>query len=66
MRASSKKSKKSAGRKQSGVARRITRAGGYSHYVTIPKSDIDALGWYDGLVVNVRRVGSKIVIESIK
>jgi len=43
--------------------RKITKAGQYSYYVTIPKAEIEALGWRKGQKVVVRRSGKRIVIE---
>ena len=46
--------------------RRLTKTGSYTYYVTIPKADIEALGWKERQKVKVRRSGHKIVIEDVK
>ena len=46
--------------------RKITKTGRYTYYVTIPKSDLTALGWKERQRVRVKRSGQKIVIEDIK
>lgn len=43
--------------------RKISKTGTYTYYVTIPKQDLEALGWRERQVVKVRRVGKKLVIE---
>ena len=43
--------------------RKITKTGTYTYYVTIPKDDLDALGWRERQIVKVKRVGKKLVIE---
>ena len=43
--------------------RKITKTGNYTYYVTIPKADIDALGWRERQRVVVRRVGKRLTIE---
>ena len=43
--------------------RKITKAGKYSYYVTIPKSLIKELGWRERQKVTVARKGRKIVIK---
>jgi bifunctional DNA-binding transcriptional regulator/antitoxin component of YhaV-PrlF toxin-antitoxin module len=58
-----KTAKKSAAK---GAVRRLTRTGTYTFYVTIPKTDIEALGWRDRQRVTVKRTGSKIVVEAVK
>jgi bifunctional DNA-binding transcriptional regulator/antitoxin component of YhaV-PrlF toxin-antitoxin module len=42
--------------------RKITKTGEYTYYVTIPKADIEALGWRERQKVIVKRVGKKIEI----
>ena len=37
--------------------RKITKTGDYTFYVTIPKADLDALGWRERQKVVVKRVG---------
>ncbi len=49
--------------KQRGETRKIYKTGVYTHYVTLPKSDIDALGWRVNQRVVVKRVGERIIIE---
>ena len=44
-------------------SRRITRTGKYTYYVTLPKRDLEALGWREREWVVVERVGKKLVIE---
>ena len=46
--------------------RKLTKTGSYTYYVTIPKADIDALGWKERQKLKVRRSGQKIVIEDWK
>lgn len=46
--------------------RKLTKTGNYTYYVTIPKADIDALGWRERQKVKVRRSGQKLVIEDWK
>ena len=46
--------------------RKITKTGTYTYYVTIPKADLDALGWRERQKVVVQRVGKKLVIEDWK
>ena len=46
--------------------RKITKTGNYTYYVTIPKADLDALGWRERQKVLVKRVGKKLVIEDWK
>jgi bifunctional DNA-binding transcriptional regulator/antitoxin component of YhaV-PrlF toxin-antitoxin module len=41
----------------------LSKTGTYTYYVTIPKSEIDALGWKERQLLKVRRSGSRIVIE---
>lgn len=51
--------------REAGV-RKITRTGEYTYYVTIPKQELDFLGWREREKVSVRRAGKKIVIEKAK
>ena len=46
--------------------RKISRTGGYTYYVTIPKEDLDALGWRERQRVVVKRVGKKLIIQDWK
>ncbi|MFT5242029.1 MAG: bifunctional DNA-binding transcriptional regulator [Kiritimatiellia bacterium] len=46
-----------------GEVRKIYKTGEYTHYVTIPKVEIDALGWRANQRVVVKRVGNRIIIE---
>ena len=65
----SKPSKSAKATKQeegSGAVRKITKTGRYTYYVTIPKSDLTALGWKERQRVRVKRSGQKIVIEDLK
>jgi bifunctional DNA-binding transcriptional regulator/antitoxin component of YhaV-PrlF toxin-antitoxin module len=43
--------------------RKLSKTGTYTYYVTIPKAEIDALGWEESQRLKVRRSGSRIVIE---
>lgn len=43
--------------------RKITKTAGYTYYVTIPKEELQTLGWRERQKVLVRRVGKKLVIE---
>jgi bifunctional DNA-binding transcriptional regulator/antitoxin component of YhaV-PrlF toxin-antitoxin module len=43
--------------------RKITRTGGYTYYVTLPKEELETLGWREGESVKVRRKGRRMVIE---
>jgi bifunctional DNA-binding transcriptional regulator/antitoxin component of YhaV-PrlF toxin-antitoxin module len=45
------------------TVRKLSKTGTYTYYVTIPKSEIDALGWKERQLLKVRRSGSRIVIE---
>lgn len=47
-------------------SRKITKTGGYTYYVTIPKDDLDELGWRERERVRVRRIGRRLVIEKQK
>ncbi len=49
--------------KRKGEVRKIYKTGEYTHYVTIPKDEIDALGWRVNQRVLVKRVGNRIIIE---
>ena len=46
--------------------RKLTKTGSYTYYVTIPKADIEALGWRERQRLRVRRTGQKIVVEDWK
>lgn len=54
---------KESSAKKSGEVRKIYKTGEYTHYVTIPKDDIDALEWKVNQRVVVKRVGNRIIIE---
>jgi len=43
--------------------RKITKTGGYTYYVTLPKEELETLGWQEGERVTVKRVGKKLVVE---
>ena len=43
--------------------RKITKTAGYTYYVTLPKRELDHLGWRAGQKVVARRVGKRFVIE---
>ena len=43
--------------------RKLSKTGKYTYYVTIPKAEIDALGWKERQRLSVRRAGTRIVIE---
>ena len=45
------------------AVRKLSKTGTYTYYVTIPRSEIDALGWKERQLLKVRRSGSRIVIE---
>ncbi len=45
------------------MIRKINRTGGYSYYVTIPKSHIEELGWRKRQKVVVTLEGDQIVIR---
>ncbi|MDA1045275.1 MAG: AbrB/MazE/SpoVT family DNA-binding domain-containing protein [Verrucomicrobia bacterium] len=49
--------------KRKGEVRKIYKTGEYTHYVTIPKDEIDALGWRVNQRVVVKRIGNRIIIE---
>lgn len=46
--------------------RHLQKNGKYTYYVTIPKKDVDEIGWRTKQKVVVRRVGEKFVIEDWK
>jgi predicted aspartyl protease len=46
--------------------RKLTKTGSYTYYVTIPKADIEALGWRERQRLRVRRTGKRVVIEDWK
>ena len=46
--------------------RKVTTTGGYSYYVTIPKDELEGLGWRKGQKVSIRRTGGKLVIQRQK
>ena len=46
------------------TVRKLTKTGNYTYYVTIPKADIEALGWKERQRLRVRLSGQKIVIEN--
>ena len=48
------------------TVRKLTKTGSYTYYVTIPKADIEALGWKERQRLRVRRTGQKIVITDWK
>jgi len=43
--------------------RKLSKTGTYTYYVTIPKADVDALGWKERQLLKVRRSGSRIMIQ---
>ena len=43
--------------------RKITKTGDYTYYVTIPKVELEHLGWRERQKVRVRRIGKRLVIE---
>jgi len=43
--------------------RKITKTGGYTYYVTLPKEELEALGWREGERVRVKRVGKRLMVE---
>ena len=48
------------------TVRKLTKTGSYTYYVTIPKADIEALGWKERQRLRVRLTGQKIVITDWK
>ena len=46
--------------------RKITKTGDYTYYVTIPKVELERLGWRERQKVTVKRVGKRLVIERLK
>jgi bifunctional DNA-binding transcriptional regulator/antitoxin component of YhaV-PrlF toxin-antitoxin module len=53
-------------KKKYGIARKITKTGDYTYYVTIPREYIEALGWRCKQKVAVKLSGKKVVIEDWK
>lgn len=43
--------------------RKITKTGGYTYYVTLPKEELETLGWREGERVFVRRRGQGLLVE---
>jgi len=43
--------------------RKLSKAGGYSYYVTLPKAFVEALGWRERQKLVVKRSGKKLIIE---
>jgi len=43
--------------------RKLSKTETYSHYVTIPKAGIDALGWQARQRLKVRRMGKRLIID---
>lgn len=54
------------GRLKDESIRKITKTAGYTYYVTIPKEELNALGWRERQRVLVKRVGKRLVIERRK
>ena len=48
------------------AVRKLTKTGNYTYYVTIPRSDITALGWREHQKVTVQREGDRIVVRDWK
>jgi hypothetical protein len=48
------------------AVRKLTKTGNYTYYVTIPRTDIAALGWREHQRVTVQREGDSIVIRDWK
>ena len=46
--------------------RKLTKTGNYTYHVTIPKRDIDKLGWRDKQKLVVKRKNGKITIQDWK
>jgi bifunctional DNA-binding transcriptional regulator/antitoxin component of YhaV-PrlF toxin-antitoxin module len=46
--------------------RKVTKTGTYTYYVTIPKEDLDILGWREKQLVTVTRSGKKLIIKDWK
>lgn len=46
--------------------RTVTRTGGYTYYVTLPKKELEELKWSEGEEVTVRRRGRKLIVEKKK
>jgi len=45
------------------AVRKITKTAGYSYYVTIPKQELEQLGWRERQKVVVTREGDKLIIQ---
>ncbi len=45
------------------LVRKLTKTGNYTYYVTIPKTELEILGWKEHQKLVVKRVGAKLVIE---
>ena len=43
--------------------RKLSRTGGYTYYITIPKTYIDDLGWRERQLLVVKKRGQGLVIE---
>lgn len=43
--------------------RKITKTGGYTYYVTLPKEKLETLGWREGEQVRVSRKGRRILVD---
>ena len=54
------------GDKRSGNVRKIGETGSYTYFLTLPKSDLRALGWRKGQKVTIKRVGKKLILEDWK
>jgi bifunctional DNA-binding transcriptional regulator/antitoxin component of YhaV-PrlF toxin-antitoxin module len=52
--------------KKIGRFEKITKTSGYTYYVSIPKKDLDALGWRERQKVRVKRKGKQLVIRDWK
>jgi len=48
------------------TTRKLTKTGKYSIFVTLPKRDIDALGWRARQKVTIARDGKRLIIEDWK
>ncbi len=48
------------------TVRKLTKSGKYTLFVTLPKDEIDALGWRARQKVTISRSGNKLIIEDWK
>ncbi len=48
------------------TVRRLAKMGKYTYFLTLPKAEIEELGWRARQKVTITRVGDKLVIEDWK